>query len=188
MKHARNETGFTLVEMLISLVIGALVLTMGVPSFSAFIKNNRMTTQVNDFVSTANIARSEAVKRGARIVVCKSNNGTTCDTGSNGWEQGWIAFVDIDKDGIPEAGETLVSVKGAMTEGTTLKGNTDIADFFYFNANGTTNFSARASLVSYGEIILCDSRMDTTKSRAISITAVGRLETMIGSESDMSCV
>src|SRR3569832_1171984 len=95
---AALSRGFTLVELLVTISIATILVTLAVPSFSDFVKINRMITQTNDFVTALNVARSEAIRRGNRITLCKSSDGAGCVSGGN-WEQGWIVFVDADGDG-----------------------------------------------------------------------------------------
>src|SRR3569833_4532748 len=95
---AALSRGFTLVELLVTISIATILVTLAVPSFSDFVKNNRMITQPTDFVTAMNVARSEAIRRGTRITLCKSSDGAGCVSGRN-WEQGWIVFVDDDGDG-----------------------------------------------------------------------------------------
>lgn len=78
----KKQNGFTLVELMIGLAIVAIVLSIGVPSFGDLIRNNRMTTQVNELVGALNLARSEAVKRGQSINV-------TAASGGSNWKAGW---------------------------------------------------------------------------------------------------
>ncbi|MEE4379215.1 MAG: GspH/FimT family pseudopilin, partial [Candidatus Competibacteraceae bacterium] len=84
-----KQNGFTLLELMVTMAIAAIVLTVAVPSFQGIILNNRIASHTNDFASSLNLARSEAVKRARRTVLCKSSDGATCDTSSAGWEQGW---------------------------------------------------------------------------------------------------
>jgi type IV fimbrial biogenesis protein FimT len=86
-----KEPGFTLVELLITIVVLTIVLAAGVPAFQSFIKNNRVTAQANDLVSTIQLARSEALKRGTNTVVCASDDQAKC-TGKDTWSDGWIVF------------------------------------------------------------------------------------------------
>lgn len=92
LKAFRDSSGFTLLELLVTLAVAAIVLVAGVPSYFSIVQNNRAATQANELVTALSIARSEAVRRGARVGICQSDDGTTC--GSAGWEQGWIVFVD----------------------------------------------------------------------------------------------
>lgn len=75
-----NDNGFTLVELLITVSILAILATVGVPSFQAIIQNSRATALTNDLVSALNLARSEATKRGIAVSVCATNNN---------WLNGW---------------------------------------------------------------------------------------------------
>ena len=95
----KRDYGFTLVELMVTLVIAAILLTAGVPSFTTLIKNNRLTTSTNELVGALTLARSEAVKRGLRVTVCKSADQASCDTSGTGWQQGWIVFTDENNSG-----------------------------------------------------------------------------------------
>ncbi|MGB5065269.1 MAG: GspH/FimT family pseudopilin, partial [Candidatus Competibacter sp.] len=72
-----RKSGFTLIELMITVALAAIVLTLGVPAFQETIRNNRLATTVNDFISSLNLTRSEAIKRGTRVTLCKSANGTS---------------------------------------------------------------------------------------------------------------
>lgn len=92
--------GFTLIELVVTIAIAAIVLTIGVPSFQSVILNNRLITQTNDLVASLNLARSEAVKNGVRTVICQSADGATCTGEKQKWSEGWIVFSDLDMDGV----------------------------------------------------------------------------------------
>ena len=81
--------GFTLFELMVTLAVAALILSLGVPGFRNFIQNNRATTHTNDLVTALNLGRSEAARRGVTILLCSSTDGETC-SGSNDWSSGWI--------------------------------------------------------------------------------------------------
>ncbi|MDD5033548.1 MAG: GspH/FimT family pseudopilin [Methylococcaceae bacterium] len=93
MNKIAPPSGFTLIELMVTLSVAAIVLTLAVPSFESSIQKNRLATQSNQLITALNLARSEAIKRGVQVTVCKSANGSACTT-SGGWEQGWVVFVD----------------------------------------------------------------------------------------------
>lgn len=90
--------GFTLVELLITIVVVSILLATGVPAFKDFINNNRLTTQANSLAISIQVARSEAVKRGSGAVICASTDQATCSAADD-WSTGWIVFSDIGQDG-----------------------------------------------------------------------------------------
>lgn len=100
----KNARGFTIVELMVTLAVLAIVLTLAVPSFNTLIQNNRMTTRANDVVTALNLARSEAIKRGA--------NATVTATGGN-WNNGWTVA----------AGGTDLRVFPAVAGTTTITGS-----------------------------------------------------------------
>ncbi len=101
--------GFTLIELMIAITVAAILLTIAIPSFTATINRNRLATAANELVTSLQLARMEAVRRGGRVVVCASADvsaaNPTCAAGS--WEQ-WITFVDANGDNQRQAAEPLL--------------------------------------------------------------------------------
>jgi type IV fimbrial biogenesis protein FimT len=107
-----EQKGFTLVELLITMVVVSILLATGVPSFMQFIKNNRITGQANSFVVSTQMARNEAVKRGASTTLCASEDLISC-SGSTVWSSGWIAFSDLNRDGIINTLDDSTPISGS---------------------------------------------------------------------------
>jgi type IV fimbrial biogenesis protein FimT len=82
--------GFTLIELIVTLAIVAIVVTFAVPSFKTAILNARMTTQTNNLISDIAIARNEAVKRGMFTIICPSQAGDSCD--GKDWNSGRLIY------------------------------------------------------------------------------------------------
>ena len=108
-----KQKGFTLVELLITIVVISILLAAAVPSFMQAIKNNRVTGQAISFVISTQMARNEAIKRGASTTMCAANADMDACSGSNDWSTGWIVFSDLNRDGV------INTNAGAATSGTT---------------------------------------------------------------------
>lgn len=148
--------GFTLIELMITLAIAAIVLTIGVPSFQEMMRNNRVAAQMNEFTSALNLARSEAVKRGVNV-------GLVPNTG--GWAQGWTAFVDTDSSGSLNGTEVTLRVYDRLEGNPTITGAT--AGIFYLPSGAITGGGTQQ--ISY----ILDSG-DPTTQRLICVSPVGR--------------
>ncbi|WP_444906467.1 GspH/FimT family pseudopilin [Microbulbifer sp. SSSA008] len=98
-----RQGGFTLIEMMVSLVVLALLVGIAVPSFTDMINNNRSVALAEDFAGALNYTRAEAIRRGGRVSICASTDGASCGAADT-WDQGWIVFVDgaaTDNAGAP---------------------------------------------------------------------------------------
>ena len=109
----KSTQGFTLIEMLIALSLAMIILSFGVPSFSSLIKDGRVTTFTNSLVTDVNFARSEAVTRGATVILCRSTNpgadNPGCGGTANTWTTGWLIFVSGDTNTTYDgANDTLI--------------------------------------------------------------------------------
>ena len=106
-----DERGFTLVELLVVLVVGTILLTIAIPGYAILVNAGRLTGVTNDLVTALHLARSEAIKRGIRVTICKSASvmdpTPTCDPAAN-WQQGWLIFVDGGTKGAIDSGDTVL--------------------------------------------------------------------------------
>lgn len=118
--YRKTHAGFTLLELVVTLAVAAIILSYGVPGFLDVVRNGRAAANANAFVTALSIARSEAVKRGARVTVCASDDGATCD---GTWDEGWIVIADdAATDGAaPAAGSEVLRIWPAP------KGNAAVA-------------------------------------------------------------
>jgi type IV fimbrial biogenesis protein FimT len=162
-----RQHGFTLVELLTTLGIAAILVTVAVPGFNTTIKNNRLITQANLLVSSVGLARSEAVKHGRTAIVCVSNDQATC-TGQTNWQLGWMVWVDLNVNNQPDAGEVRRLVQ-PLPPSTTVTSAVSRLDF---SAQGAAADAATAAAT----LDLCDNRVGET-GRRISISTTGRVNT-----------
>ncbi len=95
--NKRNHSGFTLIELMTTLLIAGVVLGIGVPAFNQFVATNQMAAGVNDLTSSLHLARTEAVKRRSNVTICPSADPMAdppaCDNAGS-FADGWIVFVD----------------------------------------------------------------------------------------------
>lgn len=160
----KKNSGFTLVELVITMAIAAILVGVAVPSFQTTLQNNLLATQANDFITALNLARSEAIKRGVNVISCKSANGADCTLAGN-WAQGWIVFADQDGDGAIDPGE-LLRVQGVLGGGNSLIGNGIVfVNSITYQPDGTG---------TPGTMSVCDARGNAS-ARAITINFPGRV-------------
>ncbi len=175
-----RNAGFTLIELIVTVALAAIVLTIGVPTFRTAILNNTRTAQANEFVGVLSLARSEAAKRGLRVVVCRSEDGMNCKTDTSGaWENGWIVFVDQNQDGDsnpytpssqPNSADVL-KVQGSIDRNFSLRSGSTFTQWIAYLPNGV---SAGNTGLGTGTFRLCDSR-GVDQARFVVISGTGRV-------------
>ena len=92
--NINGNRGFTLIELMVTMAVVAVLLSAGVPTFSALIQNNRLVTENYALRAVLSAARSEAQTQRTTVTVCRSANGLDCSTVD--WGAGYIAFIDLD--------------------------------------------------------------------------------------------
>lgn len=94
---AATAAGVTLIELLVTLSILAILISVAIPALSSFVADSQKSSRVFDLVGALNLARSEAIKRGVNVSVCKTEHPdaeeASCQADA-GWNQGWLVFVD----------------------------------------------------------------------------------------------
>src|SRR5580693_8818391 len=99
--------GFTLVEVVITMAVAAILLSIAVPSFRYVTNSNRIAGELNGLLGDLQFARAEAIKEGRTVTVCVSVDGATC-ANSTTWQSGWIVFSDPTDVGVVDPGETIL--------------------------------------------------------------------------------
>lgn len=165
---------------MVSIALLAILLAIAAPNFQGMTASSRLTSASNELLGTLQQARAQAIRTGSRVTVCKSINGTQCNTTAGvGWDRGWIVFQDttrINFDAQVEDGETILTRVTAIPAGTSIGGNAAVANYVSFAADGRPRLMGGA--VQAGTLRVCtaaDSLTDDTRARDVALTATGQI-------------
>ena len=199
--NPRHLRGFTLYELLMTILVIGVVLALGIPNMATFTGNSRITATANDLHAAFQMARSEAARSKSNIVICASNNPFDDDADCGGtWADGFIVFrstnpADLDRD--PD-NEPLLRASPEIATGVNLQ-VIDDASYFMYAATGMGREIAGQSAVS--QIFICDERgniqgaADNSVARMFVATPLGRATIVRNldiidnalTEADLSC-
>ena len=101
-----RQLGFTIIELMVAIAVLGVLMGIGVPGMQSFLQNSRLISQINLLSTSLAIARSEAIKRNDRVLICVSTNGTACEATGSGttWDDGWLVFVDRNNNSVVDLG------------------------------------------------------------------------------------
>ena len=167
--------GFTLIELLLVVALVAILQSLAAPSLAGMANSMRLSTATNSLFSSLLLARSEAIKRNSRAVVCKSATGNACIT-TGGWEQGWIVFHDANNNAARDADETILSREAALSQPFKFKGNDPVSSYVSFNPMGRTLYTSGA--FQAGRLTVCPESATRVDARQIVISSAGRPRTV----------
>ncbi len=174
MRRPRPSRGFTLIELMITLVIAAVLLMVAVPSFVRYQKNAQLTSAANTLLAATNAARGEAMKRGMSAMVVPTNNGSD-------WTTGWVVFVDKNNSRTyTDTVDNTVLTQAAVPTGISITGNNTAAGstpYIMFDASGyskskTGGFGALSISFARTDVATADQYSQT---RRIIIASTGRV-------------
>ena len=180
---AMKKNGFTLLELMVTLAVIAIVLTIGVPSFQSVIRNNRLTTQINSLLGAINLARSKAITldatfaatdRPRRVAICATVDGTSC-SGANDWSKGWIVFLSRDASNLDISGNSdiLKFYEGVPSSNYTLNAN---GSFVAYDKTGLSKKLDGTPATAISFALCYNTTTGSDYSRALNVTLVGRAE------------
>lgn len=190
-----RQAGFTVIELMFTVIVLAVLLGIGVPNFRDFVRNSRMTSSANDFMADVSLARSEAVKRRQPVLLCSSADPMAADPDCVDPDDppaftGWIVFVDdlnplvddaTDNNQVHDAGEEVLRRYVLPTSITTVSDPAGLIDpdgsRIVFGASGFVRPGVTGTL---NALLLCDDRGTAitvggnSAARGIDIPVTGR--------------
>jgi type IV fimbrial biogenesis protein FimT len=155
--------GFTVLELLVTLSIAAILLGLAVPAFRGLWLDSRQSVAVNAFFHSIFLARSSALTYKRTVSICRSTDGETCRNDTANWQHGWMVFVNEDRDEPPmrDRNERVLAFQHPLPGGTITS-----------NRRGYSFKPYNRSVVN-GTVVFCDHR-GSAHARAIIINIAGR--------------
>lgn len=163
-RDSQRAAGITLVEALVVLALIAVLGALAVPAFGDMRLNAQRTAAVNGFLHAVFLARSEAIKRGMPVTLCRSRDGRRCADHDTPWAAGWIVVADTPRDDAnarSEAEPTIIAAYGPWEGGTITSNRPEYV------------FRPTVQAMVNGTIVFCDKR-GAQHARAIIISHTGR--------------
>ena len=173
--YKQRDRGFTLIELMVTLAIAAVLLLVAIPSMTAYKRNAELTSATNTLLSAINGARGEAMKRGMYAMVVPADGAD--------WNTGWIVFVDKNRTQVYDATVDQTVLSQAPLPGYfNVTGNgtaTGSAPYIMFDASGYSKTKSS----SFGDLTLTLTRTDLSGSalddqtRRVVVAKTGRTRT-----------
>jgi type IV fimbrial biogenesis protein FimT len=163
LRRRRSDRGFTLIELMVTMTVLGVLAMVAVPSFNEAILSNRLASFANNFMASAQLARSEAIKRNSTVRLCRSADGASCAAGGT-WQQGWIIFQDVNGNGTVDSGDTVIQTQQAMS-----------ADYHFTGDTYNIAFQAIGAGSGSAALTLCRATPSAgSQERTITLSATGR--------------
>lgn len=160
----RNKRGFTLVELIVVIAILAIFVTTAMPGFGRLIAREKRVSTVMALTQVLNFARARAITTRNYVAACKSMNGAQCSTGSTTWSDGWIVFINLNRNSRVDAGEPIVRRHGKADDTVEITAN-----------RNTFNFRPASIRSTAGSLFVCAA--NRSRGEAIIVSVTGRVRT-----------
>jgi type IV fimbrial biogenesis protein FimT len=162
-----RQRGFTLLELIVTMSIAAILLAIGIPSFRYVTTADRISGEVNSLLGDMQYARAEAIKEGQTITICAAATDDTSCSGADTWEAGWLVYSGNGTQ--PAASADILMVRGAFDGGDTFRPADGSTSAVQFNREGfAPNLAADPETFE-----LHDPSDDATYTRCLALTLVG---------------
>lgn len=175
----RSESGLTLIELMTVIAIVVVLTTMAVPA-NGWMKSARLSSASTQFSNALSFAKSESMRLGTRVTICKSGNPTastpSCGNNSVTWASGWLVFVDNthlagNTAGDLDGTDTVLKI-GEALQGVTLTANTSFRSSVSFLPSGLVRGNGNSAGTGVYSACLPDK-----KGKSVTISPVGFIQT-----------
>lgn len=163
--------GYTLIEVLMALGLLTLAQVWVVPALAEMLDSVRVNSGAQALSDSLRRARSEAVMRNGRVVICKSAGGRSCESEAR-WEQGWIMFHDPNNNALLDPDESVLHREEALSSSVRLSGNTPVSNYVSYTPYGRTKLTSGA--FQAGTFTVCTQRGESSLARQVIINSGGR--------------
>jgi type IV fimbrial biogenesis protein FimT len=160
----RRSNGFTLIELMVTIAVLAILITLGMPSFQGVLRSNRAATTTNEMMASLALARSEALKNTRGAGVCASTDGAACNGDS--WGDGWMVWSDADGSGTFDTEEPVLRYSAGSPKMLGSKDNLIVA----FDGRGRNRAAAALDIT-----LKPDECGDQPLQRTLRLSAVGQV-------------
>lgn len=159
---AKKGKGYTLYELLVTIAVASVVLTLGLPSFGRLAADKRLRAETDALFHAVHLARKSSMTRRRAVSLCPSTDGETCEPGFD-WSAGWLLFANVDRDDPPrlDPGEPVLMHRRV---------NKDVR--IEANRRGFTLRSTQLRATN-GTLVVCD-RTGRATTRALVVSYTGR--------------
>ena len=166
---ANHDRGFTLIELVITVALMAIMLAVATPSFVSYQRNSELVNIANNFLAALNAARSEGMKRNMYAMVVPINN-------DNDWSSGWVVFVDVNADGEYDSGDIVVLREEALPSYISISGNGSTSETKSHVRYDGSGFSRPIGSLANATLSISrnDASSDFRQIRRIKIAVTGR--------------
>ncbi|ARN72829.1 GspH/FimT family pseudopilin [Oceanicoccus sagamiensis] len=170
---SQRQRGFTLVELMMTLAVAAIIMGVVLPGFNNLIQRTQMAADFNQLLGDLAYARSEAVKANIAVSICPTADQSTCS--GTDWTKDWLIFTDNDSNRDRDGADTILRVRQASSSDITIT-LSDFAEDGGIRFEGDGKFED-ADSASVGQMVVCDDR-GATSAQGLSFSVYGQFRLM----------
>lgn len=188
------QAGLSLIELMITLSILAILLAVAIPSFQSTAATNRLTTAASQFQGALALARTEAIRRGTRVTVCVRNGDVCTNAAARNWANGWIVFEDgsdsaaSESAGVVDTNDDVIRRYEALPDDLVMIGNGQVTSYVSYVSSGRTRTTSGGMQI--GTIRACTKSAavdNDSRSKDMAINAGGRVAVTVSAGITSDC-